>query len=130
MAEKKQKGIANRIVVAVVIVALVGIAIFLVPVSTEKIEIQCFTTPCNPIIVTKTIYEIILTERPNEQPTACILIFDPVCGVDGITYGNACFANAENVDIAHAGECTEDKGMILTEDPSAFCKIYPTASGC
>ncbi len=131
MAEKKQKGMVNRIVVGVVIVSLVLIAVFLVPVSTEKIDVQCITAPCPPIIVSKTIYEIILTERPNQQePIACTLEFAPVCGVNGETFSNACHAGASNVQIAHNGECTADEGLILTEDVSTFCRIYPTASGC
>jgi hypothetical protein len=31
-------------------------------------------------------------------------VVSPVCGVDGITYGNYCEANAACVEIAHPGE--------------------------
>ena len=34
---------------------------------------------------------------PQQQPESCIcpLIFDPVCGCNGETYSNACFASCE-----------------------------------
>ncbi|MGD9224272.1 MAG: Kazal-type serine protease inhibitor domain-containing protein [Desulfobacteraceae bacterium] len=36
---------------------------------------------------------------------ACIEIYDPVCGVDGITYANSCFARQNCVEIDYTGEC-------------------------
>jgi len=41
------------------------------------------------------------------RPQACTLEYDPVCGCDRRTYGNACAAHAESVSVLHEGECTE-----------------------
>jgi len=39
------------------------------------------------------------------RPEACILIYDPVCGCDGLTHGNACQAASAGTDVAYEGEC-------------------------
>lgn len=40
------------------------------------------------------------------QGEQCVWSWEPVCGVDGQTYPNACFANVAGVVIAHQGECS------------------------
>jgi len=42
------------------------------------------------------------------RPEGCAGVYQPVCGCDGTTYGNACGANAAGVNVASQGECTVD----------------------
>ncbi len=43
--------------------------------------------------------------RASENPTMCTMQWDPLCGVDGITYGNSCMLYASDVELDYTGEC-------------------------
>ena len=63
--------------------------------------------------------------RCVDRPVTCPVVLDPVCGCDGVTYNNACFAGAAGVSIDHEGACGEAQLCGAPDD--AFC---PTGEFC
>ena len=61
------------------------------------------------------------------MPELCIDIWDPVCGCDGTTYSNACYAHREGVNVAHDGACPG--GCFANEDCplGGYCLTPPAA---
>jgi hypothetical protein len=54
-----------------------------------------------------------------DQGDACPAVGAPVCGSDGITYGNSCYAEAAGIENYTSGECTD--GVVCTANYDPVC---------
>lgn len=58
-----------------------------------------------------------VTPPANTGNIVCMDQYEPVCGKDGQTYSNGCYALRAGTEIAFDGECTTDRGSTRPGTP-------------
>jgi len=67
--------------------------------SCEKIN------NCIPIPLVQT--SICIDSTLINDSIVCLAVYDPVCGCDGVTYSNSCYAEGSGVTSYVSGECCD-----------------------
>lgn len=86
-------------------------------ITTEKDEKGCLLIKC----AIPAEFEIPQTPTLPEKPAACITLWNPVCGKDGKTYSNSCFAKLAGVEVDYEDECKEKVCQTDADCPQPKC---------
>jgi len=65
------------------------------------------------------------TELPSSNQIVCTQQYDPVCGVNNVTYSNECFAKVSKVSVQYKGKCKTESAK-NTEEPIPVPAPTPT----
>ena len=71
----------------------------------------------------------VVPEKVNtEKPEACITLWDPVCGKDGKTYSNSCFAKSAGVEIDYENACKSLETGISNQIKEQIKSLIPSVT--
>ena len=99
------------------------------------IDYDCVNDTCEQIGTSEEICEICPQGCANGNcvgECTCPDVYLPVCGSDGVTYGNQCKADCKNVTVLHIGECSCGDGDVTPPeqcDPAVPLDIAHCGAG-